>query len=203
LGKGILGLTLECAKCHDHKYDQLSQKNYFEIYSFFNNVDEKGLRMDAVQAANQKYFADAPFMTITDEETDGVLSFINKAEGEAVKVMVMNDSMPRTTYIFDRGEYDSPGEEVTPTAPEFILPFSEKLPKNRLGLAQWITDENNPLTSRVFVNRVWGMLFGNGLVVTSEDFGVQGSLPSHPQLLDWLAKDFMEHDWDIKYLLKK
>ena len=203
LGKGILGLTLECAKCHDHKYDQLSQRDYYEIYSFFNNVDEKGLRMDAVQAANQKYFADAPFMTITDEETNGVLSFINKAEGKDVKVMVMNDSMPRTTYIFNRGEYDSPGEEVTPNAPEIILPFSENLPKNRLGLAQWVTDENNPLTSRVFVNRIWGMLFGRGLVETSEDFGVQGSLPTHPQLLDWLAKDFMEHDWDIKYLLKK
>ena len=203
LGKGILGLTLECAKCHDHKYDQLSQRDYYEIYSFFNNVNEMGLRMDAVQAANQKYFADAPFMTITDEETNGVLSFINKTEGEDVKVMVMNDSMPRTTYIFNRGEYDSPGEEVTPNAPEIILPFSDKLPKNRLGLAQWVTDENNPLTSRVFVNRVWAMVFGKGLVETSEDFGVQGSLPSHPQLLDWLSKDFMEHGWDIKYLLKK
>jgi hypothetical protein len=203
LGKGILGLTLECAKCHDHKYDQLSQKDYFEIYSFFNNVDEKGLRMDAVQAANQKYFADAPFIAISDEETQGVLSFINKPEGEAVKVMVMNDSLPRKTYIFDRGEYDSPGEEVTPNAPEIILPFSEQLPKNRLGLAQWVTDENNPLTARVFVNRVWGMLFGKGLVETSEDFGVQGSLPTHPQLLDWLAKDFMDNGWDIKYLLKK
>src|SRR5690606_39026075 len=129
-------------------------------------------------------------------------SFISKAEGEDVKVMVMNDSTPRKTYIFDRGEYDSPGEEVSPNAPEIILPFTEKLPKNRLGLAQWMTDGNNPLTSRVFVNRIWGMLLGNGLVVTSEDFGVQGSLPTHPQLLDWLARDFMEHDWDIKYLLK-
>ncbi len=203
LGKGILGLTLECAKCHDHKYDQLSQRDYFEIYSFFNNVNEKGLRMDAVQAARQKYFADAPYIEISDEETAGVLSFINKPEGEEVKVMVMNDSLPRTTYIFNRGAYDSPGEEVAPSTPEIILPFSENLPKNRLGLAQWVTDKNNPLTSRVFVNRIWGMLFGNGLVMTAEDFGVQGSLPTHPQLLDWLARDFVEHDWDIKYLLKK
>ncbi|MCM4150835.1 DUF1553 domain-containing protein [Arenibacter sp. N53] len=203
LGKGILGLTLECAKCHDHKYDQLTQRDYFEIYSFFNKVDEKGLQKTAGDAFRKEYFADAPFLTITDEETEGVLSFINKAEGKDVKVMVMNDSIPRKTYIFNRGEYDSPGEEVFPNAPEIILPFSEKLPKNRLGLAQWMTDENNPLTSRVFVNRVWGMLFGNGLVETSEDFGVQGSLPTHPQLLDWLAKDFMEHNWDIKYLLKK
>lgn len=203
LGKGILGLTLECAKCHDHKYDQLSQRDYFEIYSFFNNVNEKGLRMDAVQAARQKYFADAPYIEISDEETAGVLSFINKPEGEEVKVMVMNDSMPRTTYIFNRGAYDSPGEEVAPSTPEIILPFSENLPKNRLGLAKWVTDVDNPLTSRVFVNRIWGMLFGNGLVMTAEDFGVQGSLPTHPQLLDWLARDFVEHNWDIKYLLKK
>ncbi|RTE54342.1 DUF1553 domain-containing protein [Arenibacter aquaticus] len=203
LGKGILGLTLECAKCHDHKYDQLSQRDYFEIYSFFNNVNEKGLRMDAVQAARQKYFADAPYIEISDEETAGVLSFINKPEGEEVKVMVMNDSMPRKTYIFNRGAYDSPGEEVAPGTPDIILPFSENLPKNRLGLAKWVTDEDNPLTSRVFVNRIWGMLFGKGLVETAEDFGVQGSLPTHPQLLDWLARDFVEHNWDIKYLLKK
>ncbi|MCK0137459.1 DUF1549 domain-containing protein, partial [Arenibacter sp. S6351L] len=90
LGKGILGLTLECAKCHDHKYDQLSQRDYYEIYSFFNNVDEKGLQKTAGDAFRKEYFADDPFMTITDEETNGVLSFINKAEGKDVKVMVMN-----------------------------------------------------------------------------------------------------------------
>ncbi|MFD2791174.1 hypothetical protein KCTC52924_01835 [Arenibacter antarcticus] len=203
LGKGILGLTLECAKCHDHKYDALSQREYFEMYSFFNNVAEKGLQMDAVQAANQKYFADAPFMVITDEEANGVLSFINKKKEEDVKVMVMNDSMPRETFVFNRGEYYDLGEKVLPDTPKDIFPFSEDLPKNRLGLAKWVTDTDNPLTARVFVNRLWGMLFGKGLVVTSEDFGVQGSLPTHPQLLDWLSRDFMDHGWDIKYLLKK
>lgn len=203
LGKGILGLTLECAKCHDHKYDALSQRDYFELYSFFNNVSEKGLQMDAVQAANQNYFADAPYMVITDEEVDGVLSFINKSEEGEVKVMVMNDSMPRETFIFNRGEYYDLGEKVSPNTPEIIFPYSDELPKTRLGLAKWVTDENNPLTARVYVNRIWGMLFGKGLVVTSEDFGVQGSLPTHPQLLDWLSRDFMDHGWDIKYLLKK
>lgn len=206
LGKGILGLTLECSKCHDHKYDPLSQKNYFEFYSFFNNVNEQGLRMDAVQAKNNKYFADAPYMTITKEEANGVLSFINIEEKDSINsinVMVMNDSVQREAFIFHRGEYDSPGEKVEPSTPDIILPFSENFPKNRLGLAQWTTDKNNPLTARVFVNRIWGMLFGNGLVVTAEDFGVQGSLPSHPKLLDWLAVDFMENGWDIKYLMKK
>ena len=205
LGKGILGLTLECSKCHDHKYDPLSQKNYYEFYSFFNNVKERGLRMDAVQAKNIKYFADAPYLTITKEEADGVLSFINIEEKDSINsinVMVMNDSVPRDAFVFNRGEYDNPGDKVLPNAPDFILPFSDNLPKNRLGLAKWTTDSNNPLTARVFVNRIWGMLFGNGLVITAEDFGVQGSLPSHPKLLDWLAVDFMENGWDIKHLLK-
>lgn len=203
LGKGILGLTLECAKCHDHKYDAIAQKEYYQVYAFFNNVDEKGLQMDAVQAANQKFFADPPFMTITDKETKEVLSFINKPEGETVKVMVMNDSMPRESFILNRGDYDNLGEKVEMGVPEAILPFPSDFPKNRLGLAKWVTSKDNPLTARVFVNRIWGMLFGNGLVKTGEDFGVQGSLPTHPELLDWLAVDFMENGWDIKYLLKK
>ena len=203
LGTGILGLTLECAKCHDHKYDAISQREYFELYAFFNNVAEKGIRMDAVAAANQKYFADAPYMVITDEEANGVLSFINKKEEGVVKVMVMNDSMPRETFVFNRGEYYDLGEKVGPDTPEAIFPYSDDLPRNRLGLAKWATDENNPLTARVYVNRLWAMLFGKGLVATPGDFGVQGSLPTHPKLLDWLSRDFMDHGWDIKYLLKK
>jgi len=203
LGKGILGITLECAKCHDHKYDPISQKEYYGVYSFFNNVNEKGLQMDAVQAAREKYFADHPFITITDREIESVLSFINNKKGEKVKVMIMNDSAPRQTYVLNRGNYDDPTDSVETGTPSSIFPFSPELPKNRLGLANWVTDKNNPLTARVFVNRIWAMLFGIGLVETSEDFGVQGSLPSHPGLLDWLSRDFMEHNWDIKYLIKK
>ena len=203
LGKGILGLTLECAKCHDHKYDAISQEDYYQVYAFFNNVDEKGLQMDAVQAANQKFFADPPYMTVTDKETEGLLSFINKPKGATVKVMVMNDSLPRQTYILNRGDYDNLGDSVGVGVPEAILSFSSDFPKNRLGLAKWVTSEKNPLTARVFVNRIWAMLFGNGLVKTDEDFGVQGSLPTHPELLDWLAVDFVENGWDIRYLIKK
>ena len=203
LGKGILGLTLECARCHDHKYDAISQKNYYELFSFFNHVNEKGLQMDAVQAKNEKFFADPPYITLTSKEVEGVLDFVNLDEGKQINVMVMNDSAPKTTFILNRGEYDQPTDSVLPNTPELIYPFSEELPKNRLGLAKWVVDKNNPLTARVFVNRIWGMLFGKGLVETSEDFGVQGSLPTHPELLDWLSVDFMEHDWDIQYLLKK
>ncbi|KKM57977.1 hypothetical protein LCGC14_1550070, partial [marine sediment metagenome] len=203
LGKGILGITLECARCHDHKYDAITQRNYFEMFSFFDQVDEKGLQMDAVQAKNQKFYADPPYMSISEKETEGVLSFVNLKKGENINVMVMNDSAPRSTRILNRGEYDQPTDSVHPGTPTTIFAFSDKLPKNRLGLAQWLTDPENPLTARVYVNRIWAMLFGRGIVETSEDFGVQGSLPTHPELLDWLAVDFMEHDWDIKYLLKK
>ncbi|MBU3028328.1 PSD1 and planctomycete cytochrome C domain-containing protein [Zobellia galactanivorans] len=203
LGKGILGITLECAQCHDHKYDAISQADYFEMFAFFNQVNERGLQMDAVQAGRRKFFADPPYITITKEETEDVLSFIHMDSLSQINVMVMNDSASRTTHILNRGQYDQPADSVSPKTPEAILAFSDDLPKNRLGLAQWLVDKENPLTARVYVNRIWAMLFGKGLVETSEDFGVQGSLPTHPKLLDWLAVDFVEHDWDIKYLLKK
>ncbi len=202
-GKAILGVTLECAKCHDHKYDAISQQEYYQVYAFFNNVDEKGLQMDAVQAANNQFFADPPYITITRADTEELLSFVNMEDEAPVKVMVMNDSLPRETFVLNRGNYDDLGTQVFPGTPEEIQPFPDSLPRNRLGLAAWATDPSNPLTARVFVNRIWAMLFGQGLVRTPEDFGVQGSLPSHPDLLDWLAVDFMENGWDIKYLLKK
>ena len=119
------------------------------------------------------------------------------------ELMVMQDSpQPKKTFLLKRGNYDSFGEEVFPNTPESILPFSKNLPKNRLGLAQWLTDKNHPLTARVSVNRVWQNFFGTGLVKTSEDFGNQGELPSHPELLDWLAVNYMESGWDNKKLCK-
>ncbi|WP_422080879.1 DUF1553 domain-containing protein [Ulvibacterium sp.] len=119
------------------------------------------------------------------------------------EIMVLGDlPEPRPTYVLDRGMYDAPTEEVVPDVPEIIMPFSEDLPRNRLGLSQWLFDKDNPLTSRVFVNRLWQMHFGRGLVATSDDFGNQGNLPSHPELLDWLAVEFMETGWDIKEMHK-
>ena len=203
LGKGILGLTLECAKCHDHKYDPFTQKDYFSFYAFFNYVNEKGLQMDAVQAKNRKYYADAPYITINDADLESILSFVNKKDSIPVNVMVMNDSAVKETHILARGNYDAPTELVEASAPGSVFEFSDAFPRNRLGLARWLTDRNNPLTARVYVNRLWSMIFGQGIVKTSEDFGSQGALPTHPELLDWLAVDFMEHDWDVKYALKQ
>lgn len=119
------------------------------------------------------------------------------------QIMVMKESKHnRQGYILDRGNYDSPTDSVFPNAPEDIFPMSKELPRNRLGLAKWITDKDNPLTARVTVNRYWQNIFGRGLVNTSEDFGNQGELPSHPALLDWLAIKFVESGWDVKALHK-
>lgn len=119
------------------------------------------------------------------------------------ELMVMQEMpKPKKAHILLRGNYDAFGEEVFPNTPKSILPFSKNLPKNRYGLAQWLTNRNHPLTARVEVNRLWQNFFGTGLVKTTEDFGNQGEMPSHPELLDWLAVHFMESGWDIKKLNK-
>ncbi|MCY4158918.1 MAG: DUF1553 domain-containing protein [Bacteroidetes bacterium] len=119
-------------------------------------------------------------------------------------VMIMEEmATPRMTYILDRGAYDAPMDSVGPSTPAAVLSFPEDFPRNRLGLAKWITHEKNPLTARVAVNRFWQLLFGEGLVQTPEDFGNQGALPSHPELLDYLAVTFMESGYDMKALIKQ
>ncbi len=200
-GKAFLSLTLECAKCHDHKYDPISQKEYYGTFAFFNQVNEKGLVGD-IQLAS---LADPPKIVITDDDVKNLLSFVNKKEKDPVPVMVMKDSSAiRPTFLLVRGAYDAPGEKVGFQVPETVYQYdTTRLPKNRLGLAKWLTDKNHPLTSRVYVNRIWQEFFGRGIVKTSGDFGMQGELPSHPELLDWLALDFMNHGWDVKRLVKE
>ncbi|MEL7162323.1 MAG: DUF1553 domain-containing protein, partial [Bacteroidota bacterium] len=120
------------------------------------------------------------------------------------EIMVMGDDVrTRPTYILERGVYDEHGEEVRPGIPDALLEWPEELPRNRLGLAQWLTSPDNPLTARVAVNQLWYVVFGRGIVESVEDFGNQGSLPTHPELLDWLTVDFRENDWDVKRLVRK
>ena len=206
-GKAILGVTIECAQCHDHKYDPFSNKDYYQLYAFFNMSKEKGYEGDvsiSTPAKNPKLF-------ITKEEQSKLLSFINHVDTNKLEVSVMGDwkmgdtGKVRPTYILSRGSYDAPTTiEVKPTALESIMPFDTlKYERNRLGLAKWTVEKTNPLTARVFVNFIWQEIFGKGFVKTSSDYGLQGELPSHPALLDWLAVDFMEHNWDVKYLMKK
>lgn len=200
--KGILGITMECAQCHDHKYDPFSQKEYYEFFAFFNNTPEKGYEGDVSQSKPAK----TPVLFIDQGDLDGILDFINYQDTTQLSISVMGElegDEARSTFILDRGVYDAPSTEVFPSTPESILEFPESLPKNRLGLAQWATSRDNPLTARVFVNLIWQEIFGTGIVKSAGDFGMQGDLPSHPQLLDWLAVDFMENGWDIKRLYKQ
>jgi hypothetical protein len=118
--------------------------------------------------------------------------------------MVMQEmNPPRDSFILIRGAYDRKGDRIRPAVPVALNPLPEGLPNNRLALARWLVDPNNPLTARVVVNRFWQMYFGNGLVRTVEDFGSQGEWPTHPALLDWLATEFVRSGWDVKGLQKQ
>lgn len=203
--KGLLGLTVECAQCHDHKYDPVTQQDYYQLFAFFNNSREVGFEGDV----NQSKPAKNPVLKLPASEIKNILQFIRYDGKDTLMVSVMEElkspsDTPRITRILRRGVYDQPGDTVRPNALQAILPFdTTTFSTDRLGLAQWTTDRRNPLTARVFVNLIWQELFGTGIVKTAGDFGMQGSLPSHPELLDWLAVDFMEHGWDIKRLMKK
>lgn len=119
------------------------------------------------------------------------------------EIMAMEErEPPRPTYLLKRGAYDAPGERVSRDTPDGVMPFPPNAPRNRLGLARWLVSRNHPLTARVAVNRYWQRLFGRGLVATPDDFGSQGSAPTHPDLLDWLATRFMDGGWDRKAIIR-
>jgi hypothetical protein len=199
VSSGLMGLTVECAQCHDHKYDPVSHEDYFRLFAFFNNSKEKG------QAKIIKGTAVVPALDITDAERKGILNFINSRDTSTIWVSVMseNDTL-RPTHILNRGMYDAPGRVVTASGLSAVMNYDTTLyPRNRLGLANWMFDKKNPLTARVYVNQLWQEFFGQGIVKSTGDFGMQGDLPTHPELLDWLAVDFMEHGWDVKRLVKQ
>jgi len=198
--KIMMGLTVECARCHTHKYDPISHDEFFSLYSFFNNVDEDGLIGYGITAPK-------PNLTIKKADINKDLSFINLPDSISdVTLMVMKETENlRNTYVLNRGSYDSPTKLVKPSTPEVVLKFDkDKYPSNRIGLSKWFFDDDNPLTSRVTVNRLWQQFFGVGIVATPDDFGSQGNKPFNPELLDWLAYTFQHHDkWDTKKFIKR
>ena len=170
-----LGTTLGCAQCHSHKYDPFSHREYYQLLAFFAHADEKRIEVDG-----------SPF---TEKTTTLVLA--EKADGEVP-----------SAHVRSRGRFTDRAELVHAATPAALNTFPPDAPRNRLGLAQWLVDERNPLVARVAVNRIWAALFGRGLVETLEDFGTQGSAPSHPELLDWLASEFVASGWSTKALLR-
>jgi len=198
--KIMMGLTVECARCHTHKYDPISHDEFFSLYSFFNNVDENGLIVYGDTAPK-------PNLTIDANDIKSDLPFVNLPDSISdVTLMVMKETENlRNTYVLNRGSYDSPTRLVKPGTPETVLKFDEqKYSSDRIGLSKWFFDKDNPLTSRVTVNRLWQQFFGIGIVATPDDFGSQGNKPFNPELLDWLAHTFQNTDnWDTKKFIKR
>ncbi len=215
-GTVFLGLTVGCARCHDHKYDPLSQREYYELFAYFNNISEYGI---GPNNGNTPPFIELPksWPQLSANENRAIvpdpvkLSRARKEAGNGLRrpqpgqpgtVMVMHElEKPRETYLLMRGQYNAPDKsrKLSPGVPESIN-ASQRRPKNRVELAKWLIDRKNPLTARVAVNRLWQQCFGVGLVESSENFGAQGTLPTHPQLLDWLACELMDSDWDLVHV---
>jgi mono/diheme cytochrome c family protein len=172
-----LGLTVGCCECHDHKYDPLTQREYYGLFAFFNNAEEADI---AAAAAGHPKSAKAQAIVERTERIE--------------------------THVHVRGNFLDHGEQVQPHTFAALPPLqprrADTLP-DRLDLARWLIHPDNPLTSRVAANRVWHWLFGKGIVETTEDLGTQGSRPTHPQLLDWLAAEFIRHGWSRKQTIRR
>ena len=184
-GRTWLGLTLECAECHDHKHDPISQREYYELFAIFNNVPHLGTG----------YGVHGPLMKYTPPAVG-----LAKA-APTIEVPVMDElPQPRETHLLVRGDFKNKGERVTAGTPKILPPLKAKgsEPPNRLDFARWLFSADQPLTARVVVNRIWRYHFGEGLVRTVADFGRYGDRPSHQELLDWLAVRFVESGWDVK-----
>lgn len=225
MGTVWLGLTLNCCRCHDHKFDPLTQADYYRFTAFFNQTPVTGAggnaqtppvleiapseAIAARDAARKERNAAKALLDKAQETEKAALekSFKNaeaslkSLEDTIPKVMVMADQKElRKTFLLDRGLYNAPGAEVTAAVPAILLPAPET--HHRLDLARWLVSRDHPLTARVTVNRLWQMLFGIGLVKTAEDFGLQAEYPRQRELLDWLAAEYIESGWDTKALLK-
>jgi mono/diheme cytochrome c family protein len=279
-----LGLTFNCCRCHDHKFDPFTQREYYQLSAFFNSIEESGsndagglanpvitlsspeqlkrieelkaaevdtnkrrdeiekqlrealpewekslttesklpddIRAIVQKPADQRSDADKKKLTEFHRDNDSLFVTAKKQADEAKKsrdgfekslprTMVMRERpQPRDTFILVRGAYDKFADKVTHAVPSVLPPLPSKSPTNRLALARWLVSPDNPLTARVTVNRMWQTFFGMGLVKTAEDFGVQGEKPSHPELLDWLATEFVgdatpsRHAWDVKHIIR-
>jgi hypothetical protein len=203
-GAAFLGLTFGCARCHDHKYDPLTQRDYFAMQAIFGASDRpfpSKIRLNRIKGLNG-LLSDAPVpKELLDDPRCTVVS------DDKVGLQLFHRAQPWSVHRLRRGELSKPREEVGPAIPEALITEGHPADfagvtaaRRRARLAMWLTSAANPLTARVLVNRVWGWHFGQALVRTPNDFGTQGEPPTHPELLDWLARDFMDHGWSLKRL---
>ncbi len=221
-GQVWMGLTLGCAQCHTHKYDPITHEEYYRVFAVFNQTADND---HPDNRPNIPYLSDTNRqqlkklgdelielneMNIDDpaqlgEFTKRVESLKSRmAAIRSFPTPVMQElaaDKQRLTQIAIRGAFADKGEAVEPGVP-LALANSDSIPTTRLELANWLMADSNPLTARVAANRIWQQFFGAGLVITSEDFGSQGDLPSHPQLLDWLAAELRSNGWSRKKLCK-
>ncbi len=250
-----MGLTVGCAKCHTHKYDPITQTEYYRAYAIFNQTADNDQpsetpvmpvasaesiakakviddRIAAIQkemnaetperkaareewektrkkkdAKEAKKKVDDQFMAESDYFKHGrdEIAKLKKERPEITMLPIMQElagDKNRKTKLMIKGDFLNPGDEVSPGLPAQFANIPVGKEMNRLTLADWIVHPDNPLTARVAVNRLWGQVFGRGLVETEEDFGTQGELPTHPELLDWLATEFIRLKWDTKAFLK-
>ena len=222
-----MGLTMSCAKCHSHKYDPISRDDYYSFYALFNQTEDADRPDDAPtlplptseqiqkEAALQKELQDLikelkstkeekPKKGLEKQVADKTKALNNhkKAYTKVPIFKELPENRRRLTKEHIRGNFLDQGKVMAPKVLENFGTLPADKPLSRLGVSEWLMQTENPLTARVMVNRIWARIFGTGIVETEEDFGTQGTLPSHPQLLDWLAVDFREKDWSLKQLLR-
>jgi len=237
-----MGLTMGCAKCHTHKYDPISQTEYYSFYALFNQTEdanlgsdepllfrptpEQQLQLDAQKTeideiikrldearkndpsavkGNNLDPADSPEIGKLKRELNEKREAQKTLRSKVFSVPVMrelSEAKKRATKIHRRGNFLELGDSVSPGFPVAFHALPEGAPMNRIGVAKWLMSRENPLTARVWANRVWARLFGIGIVETEEDFGALGSAPSNPQLLDWLAASYRDGGWSLKKLIR-
>ncbi len=227
-----MGVTMMCAQCHTHKYDPISQEEYFRMYAIFNQTEDADrsdnsplLAMPTPEQQKQKAKLEGE-ITALDKQLKQPGQDAKKLDTQSPErkrrdqltalrkqlsalqplttpiMRELSEGKKRVTRIHIRGNFLDEGKQVSPGVPAAFHPLSPGEPANRLAVARWLVDAKNPLTARVTVNRYWEQVFGAGLVETPEDFGNRGKLPTHPELLDWLASELVAQKWDVKKFLR-
>ena len=223
LGDVWMGVTMGCAECHDHKFDAYTQRDFYRLAAFFADVDD----LQTFRGSNKVLTERKPEITVltptlrqrvaklqdqlaaseasgNEARESAIREAIDRINQRAKRTMITVAIAPRATRVLERGDWmDESGEVVDPGVPDCLPPIqSEERRLNRLDLANWLVSEQHPQTARVFVNRLWYLFFGEGISRNLEDVGSQGQWPTHPELLDWLASEFMESGWDIKHVVR-